>query len=152
LEVDEDLNLPPTEISALYELYNATGGENWHWSNMSGNPWNFQPSCNPCTERWQGVLCVPGDISVGDNYQYVYQLTLPAMNLVGSIPDCVGEFKQMIYLSLSSNHLTGSIPDALSNAASLMALDLSTNSLNSTLPVTWPAYQTLWHSSWPTMS
>nr|GME06585.1 receptor-like protein 12 [Ipomoea batatas] len=53
----------------------------------------------------------------------------------GSIPECVGELKQLYLLNISHNALTGNIPPSLQNLKALEALDLSFNNLTGNIPV-----------------
>ena len=47
------------QMSALYDLYNATNGSSWTWhsSDRFGIPWDFVNQSNPCSDRWQGITC-----------------------------------------------------------------------------------------------
>ncbi|XP_031099169.1 putative receptor like protein 25 [Ipomoea triloba] len=53
----------------------------------------------------------------------------------GSIPESVGELKQLYLLNISHNALTGNIPPSLQNLKALEALDLSSNNLTGNIPV-----------------
>ncbi|XP_031098997.1 receptor-like protein 54 [Ipomoea triloba] len=53
----------------------------------------------------------------------------------GSIPESVGELKQLYLLNISHNALTGNIPPSLQNLKALEALDLSFNNLSGNIPV-----------------
>nr|GLL45326.1 receptor-like protein 12 [Ipomoea trifida] len=53
----------------------------------------------------------------------------------GSIPESVGELKQLYLLNISHNALTGNIPPSLENLKALEALDLSFNNLTGNIPV-----------------
>nr|GMD78934.1 receptor-like protein 12 [Ipomoea batatas] len=53
----------------------------------------------------------------------------------GSIPESVGELKQLYLLNISHNALTGNIPPSLQNLKALEALDLSFNNLAGNIPV-----------------
>nr|GMD81526.1 receptor-like protein 12 [Ipomoea batatas] len=53
----------------------------------------------------------------------------------GSIPESVGELKQLYLLNISHNALTGNIPPSLQNLKALEALDLSFNNLTGNIPV-----------------
>ncbi|XP_019182382.1 PREDICTED: receptor-like protein 12 [Ipomoea nil] len=52
----------------------------------------------------------------------------------GSIPESVGELKQLYLLNISHNALTGDIPPSLENLKALEALDLSFNNLAGNIP------------------
>ncbi|XP_031098272.1 receptor-like protein 54 [Ipomoea triloba] len=53
----------------------------------------------------------------------------------GSIPESVGELKQLYLLNISHNALIGNIPPSLQNLKALEALDLSLNNLTGNIPV-----------------
>ncbi len=57
--------LPPAQITALEELYNATGGV--RWTNSAG--WM---SGDPCANGWFGVQCA--DFGGGDFVRYVLMM------------------------------------------------------------------------------
>ena len=98
----------------LLEFWEATGGPNWHPIR-----WNFS---NPWYE-WEGITLRGEDI----------ELELLANNLVGTIPDSLGQLR-LDYLSLSSNSLTGTIPSSLCYSSELSALKLSDNNFYGELP------------------
>jgi Leucine rich repeat len=64
-----------------------------------------------------GILVVEGVIELHDN------------QLVGNIPEGIGQMTWLITLDLSNNHLNGSIPNSISNLSKLESLNLSHNSL-----------------------
>lgn len=72
--------LPTPEFNALYELYNATNGQNWIWS---GNQWDFDENASPCVDNWQGVTCVLNQTS---NIYNIIDLNLEECNLMGTLP------------------------------------------------------------------
>jgi hypothetical protein len=56
-------------------------------------------------------------------------------NMNGSIPEALGDLKQLQYLYLEGNGLEGSIPEALGDLEQLTILYLSWNRLNGTIPL-----------------
>eukprot|EP01117_Protostelium_nocturnum_P001787 TRINITY_DN1223_c0_g1_i1.p1 TRINITY_DN1223_c0_g1~~TRINITY_DN1223_c0_g1_i1.p1 ORF type:complete len:1266 (+),score=410.12 TRINITY_DN1223_c0_g1_i1:83-3880(+) len=106
------------ELTALRELYDSTGGPSW--KNSKG--WN---GTNPC-QGFYGVTCG------GDGR--VKTIDLKSNNLVGSIPDSIGELKMMTDLALGDNLLSGAIPRSISQCNELLRLSLTSNRLSGTLP------------------
>ncbi|XP_064995386.1 receptor-like protein EIX2 [Musa acuminata AAA Group] len=61
------------------------------------------------------------------------ELDLGDTHLRGSLPDWLGNFKNLKYLDLSYNFLYGSVPASLANLSSLQSLILYSNDLNGTI-------------------
>ena len=106
--------VPGSQIEALVELYNSTGGRDWNHSTnwLSGDP------CDP--ERpWHGVSCAR-----------ITERTLPGLWNQTAPRDGVTA------LHLVSNNLHGEIPAALGPVLSptIQLIDLSSNCLSGTLP------------------
>jgi Leucine-rich repeat (LRR) protein len=140
----------------LVDLYNATGGANWtnrtNW--LSANPINtwygIQTNANGC------VICI--DLDGGTNVNCVGSSASPGNNLVGIVPNTIGNLSklqtlilirnplygnlptslgrlseaQRIYLSY--NQFTGTIPDSLGNLLNLLELELNDNQLTGSIP------------------
>ncbi|MFT4926161.1 MAG: YD repeat-containing protein, partial [Phenylobacterium sp.] len=122
------LPLPPSQVSALEEIYIATEGANWH----SNANWS---SKDPC--RWYGVHClqkkVPG--ASDTTYQlHVSQLNLSSNNLIGTIPVSINALEELTKIDLSHNQLNGSIPATLSLLDKLASIDLAANALSGSIP------------------
>jgi Leucine-rich repeat (LRR) protein len=128
----ESGNIPAYELEALYDLYNATNGAAWIWTPYEGVQWEFTATANPCAESWQGVLCTTTNTSV----LHVNMLSLPAMNLRGTIPHSIGVLSELQQLYLQTNSLHGEIPSSIGNCSGLTIISLYENSLNGTLPDT----------------
>ena len=130
-------NIPASEMSALYDLYNATNGESWHWSNSptEGIPWNFSnnsaPNNNPCVDHWQGISC---SFSTPFEFYHVTGIVLPSYNLIGTLPYSVSGLSQLQDLELDSNLLSGTIPESLGNLTQLQYMYLYLNGLTGTIP------------------
>jgi Leucine-rich repeat (LRR) protein len=117
-------------MTALYDLYNSTGGQNWEW-NGAGAEWTFTPTANPCQDLWQGVVCaLPSPYTTS----YVHQIALSQTNLVGTLPDSVGNFTYMATLSLPYNSINGTIPASIERLTRLTNLALHHNELSGTIP------------------
>ncbi|KAG6497885.1 receptor-like protein EIX1 [Zingiber officinale] len=61
-------------------------------------------------------------------------LELYRTNLIGQLPECLGELKRLRSLDLSENQISGSIPASLGQLVSLEELYLDDNQLNGTIP------------------
>jgi hypothetical protein len=78
--------------------YRATNGSSWVYQDGDEGHWNFtDPDVNPCLplDPWQGLNCT---IAATDNdsysYNYISEIHLPLMNLVGTIPESIGTTMQ----------------------------------------------------------
>lgn len=102
---------------ALVDLYNATNGANWTTT------WDL----NQPMDTWYGITTnTDGCVTIVD---------LGNNNLVGTLPNSLGNMYQLSRLLLSQNQLTGSIPAALETCYELRWLYLSQNQLSGTIPV-----------------
>jgi Leucine-rich repeat (LRR) protein len=111
------------ERQALIDLYIATRGENWHIQQLSPDrsPWLSNDTiCN-----WAGVTC---------SHNRVIQLSLPTCELVGTIPQSIGNLEALNYLDLSQNEISGTLPESIGNLKLLNDLILSENKISGSLP------------------
>jgi Leucine-rich repeat (LRR) protein len=134
-------NIPVYEYNALYDLYNATNGPGWLWTESLGSQWVFAANANPCVDNWQGILCY----SV-NSAQRIFEIALSGMNLEGTLPTSIGDIDQLQVLILSSNALNGDIPVTLANCTELYYIGLQGNQFNTTFPEVFgqlPKLQTL---------
>lgn len=120
--VDTDAELEPegpTDRDILIALYDATNGDNW------------TNNTNWCTDaplsEWYGVTL---DYSQ-ERVQYIH---LSYNNLVGSIPEEIGNLTELYTLDLSGNTLTGEIPSFIGNMHILGYLYLNNNQLTGSIP------------------
>lgn len=131
------------EREALIALYNATGGDNW----TNNTNWC---SDKPLSE-WAGISCRNGRVSsiylsygnmVGQlpeelgNLTELEYISFYGNKLSGEIPSSIGNLTNLEVLSLSNNNLTGEIPSSLGDLTNLDHLDLSDNNLTGNLPAT----------------
>lgn len=113
--------LPENErvaCEALDDLFNATNGLAW---NQAGG-WLAEPSL--CA--WDGVTCTASAITA---------LNLEDNNLIGSLPETIGELQGLTRLNLSGNALTGSFPASLGNLTNLTELAITQTQLGGALPL-----------------
>ncbi len=76
--------MPSIQLSALYDIYNSTNGENWKYGALNGAPWDFsQPDPNPCTEGWAYISC-------DTPCSTVRRLQFDTANTNGTIPSSIG--------------------------------------------------------------
>ena len=115
LEVITDLY---TDSLILVTLYEATDGDSWN----NNENWLTGP-----INTWYGVTLTH------DNH-HISHITLPDNNLVGSLPEIMGDFFGLSELNLSGNDLSGEIPVTLGNLTELTLLDLSRNQLTGNIP------------------
>ena len=106
------------EREALIALYNSTNGDNWTRNDNWG-------SDKPLSE-WYGVET--------DQEGRVIKLSLEKNNLVGTIPESIGEMTSLISISLSNNKLYGEIPRTIGSLKALEYLYLYSNDLTGELP------------------
>ena len=121
--------------AVLIALYEATGGDNWDDNT------NWLSSTHPL-DQWYGVTT--------DAAGRVDSLDLADNQLMGSIPEVLGNLNSLQYLSLYSNDLTGPIPETLGQLNSLQYLWLSGNQLTGPIPETLGqlnSLQSLWLAS-----
>ena len=127
--VDPDLQDTDTDRDALVALYRDTDGANWR----DNDDW----ITNPDLDDWQGV-----DTQKFDGVTRVTRLDLPNNNLIGEIPEELGNLRYLEHLNLSNAHrssinqLSGSIPKELGNLTILETLSLRNNNLRGEIPAT----------------
>ncbi len=122
---------PVADSLILVELYNATGGADWH------NNTNWLVPGEPIS-NWHGVTtgsdgCVTCLDFVGVN-DCSNNLNVSGNNLEGQIPSALGSLINLQTLLLAKNSLTGNIPAELGNLTNLVELDLALNSLTGSIP------------------
>ena len=104
--------------ATLMALYDSAGGANWD----DNTNWNTSAALN----TWHGVTT--------DSNGRVTRLYIRLNNLVGQIPDELGDLSELEYLDLRSNYLNGQIPSSLGNLNQLTFLSLHTNQLTGPIP------------------
>ena len=113
------ISIPTSEYKALEDLYSATNGSNWYPNGQAR--WNFTGTHDPCCEGWQGVTCqcsevlfwnikrilLPVNIRRKQIVCNILTLDLDSTNLIGSVPESIGDLSSMQTLKLPSNLLSG---------------------------------------------
>lgn len=105
------------ERDALIALYNSSNGVNWT------NNDNWLTSAH--VDDWHGIETYGNQIT---------NINLNNNNLVGQIPDEIGNFNYLTELRLSLNDLTGSIPSTIGNLNNLRTLRIFWTNLSGNLP------------------
>ncbi len=108
--------VPQSERDALVALYNATDGPNWT------NTWDL----NGPIGSWYGLTF--------NTSGYVSKINLGVNNLIGSLPNEIGNFTFLEELNLNGNQISGNIPEEIGNLVSLNKIDLSNNQLTGEIP------------------
>jgi len=127
LDSDDIPDEEGVQRAALIDLYNSTDGDNWSdnsgWKDGELGADGFALSGTECS--WYGVIC---------SGHHVKEIELHANNLVGSIPESIGDLARLKKLELHANHLTGSIPPEMGDLSKLKRLLLSSNQLTGEIP------------------
>ncbi|MCW5520433.1 Two component regulator three Y domain protein [Aureitalea sp. L0-47] len=105
----------PAERQALLDFYQSTNGDQWIHS------WDIE---KPVAE-WQGV-------TVEDNT--VTGIRLLFNNVNGTLPESIGNLKNLRILELSFNKLSGELPESLGNLTNLELLAFNSNILHGEIP------------------
>ncbi|KAJ3687220.1 hypothetical protein LUZ61_016384 [Rhynchospora tenuis] len=93
------------------------------WQNV---PSSWNQSTDPCDTLWDGIQCANGR---------VINLTLPGMNIKGTLNDSIGLLSELTHLDLSSNvDLGGPLPASIGELQKLTNLALQGCSFNGTIP------------------
>ena len=119
-------DVPVSECEALVALYESTNGAGW---TNSENWLSSEP-----VAKWYGIQV---------NDATVRNIDLYDNNLVGPLPDEIGNLIGLNYLAFVSNQLTGPIPETIGNLQSLSVLYLFRNFLSGSLPSTFGALTNL---------
>jgi len=106
--------IPDKEYQALKAIYTATNGQGW----INNEGW-LKDGTNPCTD-WFGVTCT----SDGNNIQ---SLSLSNNNLVGQIPEEIGDLTAIISVDFGLNKLSGPLPKSFSTLSKMYAMSLKEN-------------------------
>ena len=76
-----------SELSALLDLYTATGGAGW----IDSSQWTLIAT-DPCDDSWFGVACDGGVPA------HVTAITLSRNNLTGTLPSSLGQLSALRYV------------------------------------------------------
>jgi hypothetical protein len=120
----ENSGVSDQERQALIALYEATDGD--HWTHHVG--W-LGPPGTEC--EWHGVEC---GSKTHPKPKHITGLSLMQNNLVGAVPESLGELTHLTDLDLMENNLAGAVPERLGQLAHLTELNLVGNRLSGELP------------------
>jgi len=101
---------------ALVALYHSTDGSNW----TNGDNWLSGP-----VSDWYGITVVNNR---------VVKIDLHNNNLVGPIPEKIGDLNQLSELVLVGNQISGAIPNTIGNLVNLTTCALDKNRLTGNIP------------------
>ncbi len=116
VSVTPDLTPLESDSLALVDIYNSTNGANW--TNRAN--WLTGP-----IDTWYG-LAISGD--------RVTEINLDGNNLVGPIPESIGNLSAVWDLRLGHNQLSGGIPPTIGNMTALVNLIMWIAGLSGPLP------------------
>jgi GTPase SAR1 family protein/Leucine-rich repeat (LRR) protein len=102
----------------LLEFYHALGGGEW----VNDTNWNSNKPLN----GWFGIT-----VNENDN---LLEINLENNNLVGTLPDGIGNSSSLVRLNLRGNKISGPLPNGLGRCASLKELGLSRNLITGCIP------------------
>ncbi|GLI69538.1 hypothetical protein VaNZ11_014183 [Volvox africanus] len=112
------------ERDALLALYDATQGATWRVANLSSKeavPWGTE-GVSYC--RWYGVTCCatsPLFLVDCEGAHSVVILSLDSFGLSGSLPDALGDLRELTVLALGNNpRLVGGLPQSMSQLTHLL--------------------------------
>ncbi len=109
--------VPGSEKQILVDLYESTNGKHWV------RKWNLKEP----VDTWYGV-------TVRDNR--VVGIELFHNNLMGPLPESLGQLQQLETLNVAFNNLTGQLPATIFKLRKLRVLKLEMNRLKGELPET----------------
>ena len=121
--------------AALEALYDSTGGANW----TTSTNWKIADDLG----AWYGVLVTSDG--------RVTSLDLGNNNLIGTLPNALGNLTALVDLRLHENQLTGEIP-SLSGLTSLVNAYMQRNQFSGSIPSLTPASPTCRHCGSSTTS
>ena len=107
------------ELQALSDFYTSVSGRNWT------NSQNWLVG-DPCLSSWYGVTC--------NTAFNIVALDLTNNNVIGPLPNSIGNLVSLTKLALSGNGIAGSIPSSVTSMISLTFLILSKNQLTNIIP------------------
>src|SRR5690606_29740248 len=108
-------NVVEKEKKVLLDLYNSTQGDKW------STTWNLEAPVS----QWYGIKVHEG---------HVVEIDLFENNLVGQLPENIGELQYLQSLNLAFNLLSGEIPKSIVKMHQLKVLKLEMNRIVGKLP------------------
>lgn len=113
------------DLNALQKIYESTNGVDWLF-NFGWEQGSQGSNCEPCDGTWYGITC--------ENNRVV-RIDLQDNNLIGNIPNEVGQLTRLRQLILPNNQLT-SIPIQIRSMQDLDELFLQNNQISGPIPNT----------------
>ncbi|ANQ50135.1 hypothetical protein MY04_2767 [Flammeovirga sp. MY04] len=107
---------------ALYKLYESAGGSNWWIKNEQGVfeiPESQQWSMDNDLDNWFGVST--------NSEGRVTSIDLYNTNLIGYLPEEIGNLSELVSINIMVNQLSGELPSTLTNLTKLETLLISEN-------------------------
>jgi hypothetical protein len=104
------------------------------YEQLNGGGWDLDASFRDSSMHeclWDGITC--------DNVNHVAVIDLAEKNLIGSLPNELGNLQKLELLRLSGNAITGTIPNKLCDLPLLVWLDLSSNQLTGSIAASSPS-------------
>lgn len=95
------------------------------WGSPAALNWPASPTSVDDYASATGVTVEGGKIT---------KIELSGKGLSGTLPECIGDLKDLTVLDLSNNSLSGTIPESIGNLTNLTTLDLSSNNFSSYKP------------------
>ncbi len=114
VSLDEASWIPRSALEQDSLALVAFAEENNRWLWTRGRNWLSGP-----LDTWFGVTVTDGRVT---------HLELPENNVIGNLPDKIGDLSALKVLDLSSNFMSGDIPTSINQLANLEILDLEENS------------------------
>jgi Leucine-rich repeat (LRR) protein len=108
--------VPEPDSLALVALYDSTAGANW----TNNTNWLSSP-----VQNWYGITVSQGRVTA---------IQLGQNNLIGTIPNELGNLTELSRLNLRNNQISGEIPVEIGNLTKLTQLFLENNQLTGIIP------------------
>lgn len=106
------------DFEALELLYNSTSG--WSWLNND----NWLNTNEPIS-TWHGITEENGRVT---------RIDLNNNQLIGSLPDEIGNIEFLDYLDIRGNFISGNLPNTIGNLQNVTWLDFRFNQLSGSIP------------------
>ncbi|OAY25900.1 probable inactive receptor kinase At2g26730 [Manihot esculenta] len=116
----EEENVKQALVQFMAKLSPGNGQNNRNWG------WNM--TSDPCKDRWVGVVC-------DSRLQTVKKIVLDRFNFTGTLDaSSLCMVKSLTLLSVRSNNIVGILPEEMGNCTSLTHLYISENNFSGAIP------------------